>query len=212
MFRRFTTFQRILHGIMILSFFTLAITGMALKFSYMGWAQATGAFLGGFAVTGALHRLAAIALTGIWLTHIFDVVKKKRASGKSWIGYIFDARRSLMFSVQDLKDRCRAFCEARDWAQYHTPKELAIGLATEAAELLQRLRFKSDDEVRALAADPKRREGLAHEVADTLYFLLRFCEVSDIDVADALEAKLKVNEGKYPAEKVRGRNERYDEY
>ena len=104
MYRRFTTFQRVLHGVMILSFFTLAITGMALKFSYMGWAQFTAAFLGGFAVTGALHRLAAIALTTIWLVHIGDMVRRKKASGKTWIQFIFDARHSLMFSLQDIKD------------------------------------------------------------------------------------------------------------
>ena len=64
---RFTSKQRIMHFIMILSFFTLAITGMILKFSYMGWAQLSASLLGGFPVTGTLHRMAALALIAIWL-------------------------------------------------------------------------------------------------------------------------------------------------
>ncbi len=104
MYRRFSTFERTLHGVMILSFFTLAITGMVLKFSYMGWAQVTSRLLGGFAVTGALHRMAAIALIAIWLTHVWDVAKKKRASGKSWLQFIADRRNSLLFTKQDLLD------------------------------------------------------------------------------------------------------------
>jgi cytochrome b subunit of formate dehydrogenase len=104
MYRRFTTGQRLLHGVMILSFFTLAITGMVLKFSYMGWAQLTAGILGGFGVSGTLHRLAAIALITIWLTHVYDVVKKKRASGLTWLQYISDRRNSLLFTKQDWTD------------------------------------------------------------------------------------------------------------
>jgi cytochrome b subunit of formate dehydrogenase len=89
---------------MILSFFTLAITGMALKFSYMEWAQVTASLLGGFTVTGALHRLAAITLTTIWLVHVWDMAKKKRASGKGWWQFILDRRNSLMFTKQDFQD------------------------------------------------------------------------------------------------------------
>lgn len=114
-------------------------------------------------------------------------------------------------TVQSLKDRCAAFCRARDWDRFHTPRELAIGLVTESAELLQRFRFKSDDEIGALVSDPSRKEAVAHEVADTLYFLLRLCEKLDIDLSEALDRKLALNETKYPVERVKGRNERYDE-
>jgi cytochrome b subunit of formate dehydrogenase len=104
MYRRFSTFDRILHGFLILSFFTLAITGMVLKFSYMGWAQLTSNILGGFAVTGALHRLAAIVLISIWLIHLREVVKRRKASGKTWLEFITDKRDSLLFTRQDLHD------------------------------------------------------------------------------------------------------------
>jgi cytochrome b subunit of formate dehydrogenase len=104
MYRRFSTFERTLHGIMILSFFTLAITGMVLKFSYMGWAQLTATVLGGFSVTGTLHRLAALALITIWLVHLGDLWKRKRASGKTWWQFVWDKRNTLAFTRQDLTD------------------------------------------------------------------------------------------------------------
>ena len=63
-------------------------------------------------------------------------------------------------TVQDLKDRCAAFCRARDWERFHTPKEMAVGVVTEAGELLAEFRFKSDAESRALVADPAKREAL----------------------------------------------------
>ncbi len=104
MFRRFTTGQRILHGIMILCFFTLATTGMVLKFSYMGWAQLLSRLVGGFAVTGFLHRVAAITLITIWVIHIRQVIRAKRASGKTWKEYLADKRNSLVFNRQDWQD------------------------------------------------------------------------------------------------------------
>jgi cytochrome b subunit of formate dehydrogenase len=101
--RRFTTFQRSMHLVMMLSFFTLAITGMALKFSYMGWAQAFADVMGGFATTGVLHRTAAVALAGVFFTHIVDGVKRKRRSGLSWFGFI-QSETSLLFTPTDLRE------------------------------------------------------------------------------------------------------------
>ena len=72
-----------------------------------------------------------------------------------------------------LQDVVRAFCEARDWDQFHGPRDLAIGIVTEAAELLDRFRFKTDAECAALLGDPAGREGVEHELADTLFFILR---------------------------------------
>ena len=101
--RRFTTFQRGMHLVMMLSFFTLAITGMALKFSYMGWAQAFADVMGGFSTTGVLHRTAAVALAGVFFTHIVDGVKRKRRSGLSWFGFI-QSETSLLFTPTDLRE------------------------------------------------------------------------------------------------------------
>ena len=114
-------------------------------------------------------------------------------------------------TVQSLKDRCATFCRARDWERFHTPKEMAIGLATEAGELLAEFRFKSDAESAALVKNPKKREALGHEVCDCLYFLLRFCTVAGIDVSKAFESKMRINEQRYPVEQARGRNAKYTE-
>lgn len=114
-------------------------------------------------------------------------------------------------SVEDLKERVRRFCEARDWDQFHTPKELGIGIVTEAAELLAHFRFQSEGETRAQLEDPAKREAIENEVADVLYFLLRLCQVLDIDVSAALEHKMRLNEARYPVERARGQNLKYTE-
>jgi len=103
MVKRFTVFERSLHLVMLLSFFVLALTGMALKFSYMSWAQKFAALLGGFSTTGVLHRLGAITLITVFLIHLRDVFRRKRASGQSWREFISSSR-SLVFTKDDLKD------------------------------------------------------------------------------------------------------------
>jgi predicted CXXCH cytochrome family protein len=101
LYRRFDSFQRSLHMSMLLSFFTLALTGMILKFSYMGWAQWLTAIMGGYATTGVLHRIAAIVLITVFLIHLRDVLRQKRESGKSWLQFI-TAENSMLFNKRDL--------------------------------------------------------------------------------------------------------------
>jgi cytochrome b subunit of formate dehydrogenase len=103
LYRRFTTFHRTLHLVMLLSFFTLALTGMVLKFSYMGWAQTFAALLGGFATTGVLHRMGAVVLIGTFLVHLWDAWKQKRSSGLSWMQF-FATPNSLIFNKRDAKE------------------------------------------------------------------------------------------------------------
>jgi len=99
---RFARGQRLMHAILILSFFTLALTGMSLKFSYAGWAMALSYVLGGFGVTGVLHRLAAVVLLGLFALHVRELVKAKRASG-GWLRFVFSPD-SLMFNRNDLRE------------------------------------------------------------------------------------------------------------
>ena len=87
---RFTLTQRINHLVMIFSFFTLAITGMTLKFSYMGWAKVTSHLLGGYETTGVLHRIAALVLVGLFVYHLRQVFKIRKRSGKSWWSFLTD--------------------------------------------------------------------------------------------------------------------------
>ncbi len=102
-YRRFTRWQRLMHGVMLLSFFTLALTGMALKFSYMGWAQVMSRVLGGFDSMGFLHRFAAIVMIILFAVHFRDVIGYKMKSGKSWFGFIF-GKDSMMFTFRDIKE------------------------------------------------------------------------------------------------------------
>lgn len=109
-------------------------------------------------------------------------------------------------TIADLQRLVQAFCEARDWDQFHSPKELAIGAVTEAAELLDLFRFLDLEQQAELLADPGKREQVEHELADVLFFLLRFAQRFDVDLAAALERKIAVNDERYPVERSRGRN------
>ena len=114
-------------------------------------------------------------------------------------------------TIEELKDRVKEFCENRDWDQFHNPKELAIGISTEANELLQIFRFKSEDDMKKLMESDKRVE-VEEELADVFYFVLRFAQMNNIDLSDAVKLKIEKNNSKYPVEKAKGCNKKYNEY
>jgi NTP pyrophosphatase (non-canonical NTP hydrolase) len=114
-------------------------------------------------------------------------------------------------NLQELKDLIKHFCDERDWDKYHNAKDLAIGVITESAELLEHFRFKSEKEVDELFVDPQKREHISEEMADVLYFLLRLAQKYDIDLSIELKKKIKKNEEKYPVSKARGSNKKYTE-
>lgn len=113
--------------------------------------------------------------------------------------------------IDDLKEKVQKFCEARDWDQFHNPKDLAIMLITEASELLEIFRYKNEEEVKEIMNGKKRVE-VEEEVADIMFGLLRFAQMNDIDISSVLKDKLIKNEKKYPADLVRGKNKKYNEY
>ena len=113
--------------------------------------------------------------------------------------------------VSELKLLVRRFVEERDWDQFHTPKDLAIGLSVEAAELLEHFRFRSDEEMEKRLADEDRREQIGHELADVLYFVLLMSANLGFDVSTILRDKLRLSGGKYPVALARGVNEKYTE-
>ena len=86
-------------------------------------------------------------------------------------------------TVAELKQLAKKFCDERNWDQYHTPKDLAIGVITEASELLEIFRFRSEQEIAQMLADPLKRDKISEELADVLYFLLRFAQKYDVDLA-----------------------------
>ena len=114
-------------------------------------------------------------------------------------------------TIQELKELVKDFCEERDWDQFHNQKELAIGISTEANELLQLFRFKNEKQMNELMKGEKRKE-VEEELADVLYFVLRFAQMNEIDLSSAIKAKVKKNNEKYPIEKAKGCNKKYNEY
>ena len=76
-------------------------------------------------------------------------------------------------NIDELKEKIKKFCEDRDWDQYHNAKELTIGIVTEASELLQHFRFKSEKQVDEMFQDSSKRQEISEEMADVLYFVIR---------------------------------------
>ncbi len=114
-------------------------------------------------------------------------------------------------TVQDLKEEVKAFCDAREWGQFHNPKDLAIGMVTEASELLEIFRFKDEDEIAQIMKDPEHRIMISDEISDVLYFILRFADMNGMDISSSLVEKLRKNEEKYPEGLSRGSNKKYNE-
>ena len=114
-------------------------------------------------------------------------------------------------TLEELKTKVKEFCEQRDWDQFHNPKELAIGISTEANELLQIFRFKSEDDIKELMGS-KRRVEVEEELADVLYFVLRFAQMNNIDISTANEDKINKNNKKNPSDKLNGSNKKYNQY
>jgi len=115
-------------------------------------------------------------------------------------------------SINDLKEKIKKFCEDREWNQYHNAKELIIGIVTEASELLQHFRFKSEKQADEMLQNPLKRNEITEEMADVLYFLIRLSERYNIDLTTELNRKMQKNEKRYPIEKAKGSNKKYTEY
>lgn len=108
-----------------------------------------------------------------------------------------------------LEESVRRFRDERDWKQFHTPKDLAISLSIEAAELLEH--FQWLDEAQSRQLPPERRARVAEEMADVLLYLVRLADKLDVDLEAAAQAKILRNAEKYPVEKSRGHSRKYDE-
>lgn len=114
-----------------------------------------------------------------------------------------------MTTLEELTAAAASFAEERDWRQFHTPKDLALGLTLEAAELAELMQWKNGDELTAhLAAN---REALEDELADVLWYTLLLAHHQGVDLAAAFERKLAKNAAKYPIDKARGSAAKYTE-
>ena len=112
-------------------------------------------------------------------------------------------------SIRELTREICAFRDARDWAQFHNPKEMAVAITAEAGELLQHFVWQNAEQSLARAAE--RRDELASEMADVAILLFEMANDCGIDLAAAMRQKLARNEQRYPVEKARGSNRKYNE-
>ncbi len=113
-----------------------------------------------------------------------------------------------MENIEELTKRIIEFRDARDWKQFHNPKDVAISLCLEAAEVLEHFQWKSKEEIEEHIKTNK--EHIGEELADVLYWVLLMSHDLDIDILDALDKKIQKNESKYPVEKAKGKHTKYN--
>ena len=113
-------------------------------------------------------------------------------------------------SLDRLRDALRRFAAARDWQQFHTPKNLAMAVSVEVAELVEHFQWLTAEQSTRLNATTKRAVG--EEIADVLLYLTRLADVLDIDPLAAAERKIKINARKYPVRRSRGSARKYSDY
>jgi NTP pyrophosphatase (non-canonical NTP hydrolase) len=112
-------------------------------------------------------------------------------------------------TIEELTAEIRAFRDARDWMQFHNPKELAVAITAEAGELLQHFVWQSPEQSERRVAE--RRAEIASEIADVAILLFELADNSGIDLAASIRAKLARNEDRYPVDKARSSNAKYNE-
>lgn len=112
-------------------------------------------------------------------------------------------------SLRSLRDALRQFALDRDWDQFHFPKNLAIALSVEAAELLEHFQWMS--EVDSVALNEQTSAKVREELADVLLYVIRLADKLNIDLSAAAVEKMRVNAAKYPVDKARGNSKKYTE-
>jgi NTP pyrophosphatase (non-canonical NTP hydrolase) len=122
----------------------------------------------------------------------------------SWIEQEYE------LNLQDLRFRLREFADARDWNQFHSPKNLAMALSVEVAELVEPFQWLTEEASHDLPDATKTKA--AEEIADVQIYLVRLADKLGIDILESVEAKLQKNEAKYPASRVKGSSRKYSDY
>lgn len=110
----------------------------------------------------------------------------------------------------NLKHELRNFAQARDWEQFHSPKNLAMALSVEAAELLECFQWLTEAQSQAISGE--KLEAIADEIADVQLYLIRLADVLGVDIIAAATRKIAKNSAKYPVDRVRGSSKKYTEY
>ena len=117
--------------------------------------------------------------------------------------------RKTLTELEGLREQLRNFAAARDWDQFHSPKNLAMALLVEAGELLETFQWLTEEQSRSLA--PDTQSAVSDEIADVLLYLIRLADQLGIDPVAAAQRKMVANEEKYPVEKARGNSKKYTE-
>jgi dCTP diphosphatase len=115
-----------------------------------------------------------------------------------------------METLDHLRIRLREFAVARDWEQFHSPKNLAMALIVEAAELVEHFQWLTEEQSAALP--PDKLAEVEQELADIQIYLIRLADRLNINLEQAVDAKIALNERRYPVEKVRGSAKKYTEF
>lgn len=113
-------------------------------------------------------------------------------------------------TLQDLKQRMAQFVRERDWEQFHTPKNLSMSIAIEAAELMEHFQWLTMEQSQSL--DPKALDQIGEELADIVIYALSMANFLNIDLSETVLAKMEKNIRKYPKEQVRGKAHKYTYY
>lgn len=122
--------------------------------------------------------------------------------------YSLDVYNYIMSDIKHMTDQIRAFRDARDWKQFHNPKDCAISLALEAAEVLEHFQWKTPEEISRYIETNK--EDIGDELADVLHWVLLMAHDLDIDISTALRNKMAKNEQKYPVHKAKGKHTKWN--
>jgi dCTP diphosphatase len=114
------------------------------------------------------------------------------------------------FGLKDLRSAIRAFIRERDWKQFHSPKNLAMALSVEVAEIVEHFQWLTEEQSQNLP--PEKLAELREEIGDVMIYLTELADKLGIDPVEAAKAKVAINGQKYPAELVKGKASKYSEY
>jgi NTP pyrophosphatase (non-canonical NTP hydrolase) len=114
-------------------------------------------------------------------------------------------------TIEDLKKLVIAFRDERDWKKYHNPKDLAVSMSIEAAELLELFQWKTADEIKEVLKSNEKYQKVCEELADIIVYCIDLADAINADISEIVKKKIEQNEKKYPVEKAKGSAKKYTE-
>jgi len=114
--------------------------------------------------------------------------------------------------ISDLQKKVASFVHERNWKKFHTPKDIALSIAIETAELLELFQWKTNKEIQGLLKDTKYRNRIEEEIADIMIYILVASNTLDIDLSKVVLQKIQTNKERYPIQKAKGNATKYTEF